>query len=454
MTPCISVQHVNHSFGTEPLRKQILFDISTDVYPGEIVITMGPSGSGKTTLLTLMGALRSVQEGSLTTLDCQLRGASRRARIEVRKNIGFIFQAHNLLDSLTACQNVQMRLQLEPSVSPDQARGRAIEMLQAVGLAERVDHLPRQLSGGQKQRVAIARALVSRPKVLLADEPTAALDKTTGREVVDILHRLAKQQGCAILLVTHDNRILDIADRIITLEDGRLTSSGTGVAKHAGNLMAALAQLYRSGDLVRHVAGLPENEFVTTLEGVTSEFDQLLRALDAANHQVVEGLVAQVLEAVTMRVRDLTGADRASIFVIDDTRKILWSKIAHHAGEAPLDIRIPLTRGIAGHVAATGEVVNIPDAYVDPRFDATTDRESGYRTASVLCMPIRDRQQRIFAVAQLLNKRNAPSFTAADERAFAEFARPLGVILETSSRVAMVDRHQPAAESAGIGPGA
>ena len=161
MTPCISVRHVNHSFGTEPLRKQILFDVSTEVFGGEIVIAMGPSGSGKTTLLTLMGALRSVQDGSLTTLGHELNGASRQTLIEIRRNIGFVFQAHNLLDALTACQNVQMRLQLE-RVPPHEARRRAVEMLDAVGLGERVDHLPRQLSGGQKQRVAIARALVSR----------------------------------------------------------------------------------------------------------------------------------------------------------------------------------------------------------------------------------------------------------------------------------------------------
>lgn len=436
MTPCISVQHVNHSFGSEPLRKQILFDVSTDVHPGEIVITMGPSGSGKTTLLTLMGALRSVQEGSLTTLGHELNGADRRTRIAVRKNIGFIFQAHNLLDSLTARQNVQMRLQLEKSVSADEARARSIEMLTAVGLGERVDHLPRQLSGGQKQRVAIARALVSRPKVLLADEPTAALDKTTGREVVDILHRLAKQQHCAILLVTHDNRILDIADRIITLEDGRLVSSGAGVARHAGNLMSALAQLYRSGDLVRHVTTLSDADFVQTLEGVTSELEHLLRSLDSASQQVVEGLVAQVLEAATIKIRELLGAERGTIFMVDEATGMLWSKIAHHAGDAPLNIRIPMTRGIAGHVATTGNAVNIPDAYADARFDPSTDKETGYRTRSLLSMPIRDRQQRVFAVAQLLNKQGNGAFTAADERKFAEFERPLAVILETCSRVA------------------
>jgi putative ABC transport system ATP-binding protein len=436
MTPCIAVRHVNHFFGEEPLRRQILFDISTDIHPGEIVITMGPSGSGKTTLLTLIGALRTVQEGSLTMLGHELRGASRHVQMGVRKNVGFIFQAHNLLDSLTARQNVEMRLQLDTSISADQARGRATEMLQAVGLGDRIDYRPRQLSGGQKQRVAIARALVSRPKVLLADEPTAALDKHTGREVVDIIHRLAKQQGCAILLVTHDNRILDIADRIITLEDGRLTSSGTEVARHAGNLMNALAHLYRSGELVRHVSTLSDTEFVETLEGVTAEFDQLLRILDSANQRVVEGLVAQVLEAVTIKIRDGIAADRGTIFVVDEARGMLWSKVAHHAGEAPLDIRIPITRGIAGHVARTGETVNIADAYDDPRFDPATDQQTGYRTGPVLCMPVRDRQQRIFAVAQMLNKHGGGGFTAADEVTFAKYARPLAVILETCGRVA------------------
>ena len=445
MTPCISVERVNHFFGAGSLRKQILYDIRTEVHPGEIVITMGPSGSGKTTLLTLIGALRSVQEGSVKTLDLELNGASAATLMKVRSSIGFIFQAHNLLDSLTACQNVQMRLELETGVSPAEARRRAVEMLEAVGLADRVDHLPRQLSGGQKQRVAIARALVSRPQVLLADEPTAALDKASGREVVDILHRLAKQQNCAIMLVTHDNRILDIADRIITLEDGKLVSTGTEVARHAGHLMTALAHLYKSGDLVRHVASLPDDQFVETLAGVTSEFEQVLTALDTANHDVVEGLVSQVLLAVTLKIRDQLHADRATVFVVDEGREELWSRVAHHAGDTPLDIRLPLSRGIAGYVARTGEPVNIPDAHADARFDPATDLATGYRTRSMLTVPIRDRQQRLFGVAQLLNKHGDGVFTADDERAFAEFARPLAVILETCGRVARGAAGAPAA---------
>ncbi|MBW4491081.1 MAG: DevA family ABC transporter ATP-binding protein [Trichocoleus desertorum ATA4-8-CV12] len=220
--PVISAHQLNHYFGKGDLRKQTLFDINLDIYPGEIVIMTGPSGSGKTTLLTLMGGLRSVQEGSLTILGQEMCGASKRKMMQVRKQIGYIFQAHNLLTFLTARQNVRMSLELHPEYLDQDIDAIATEMLQAVGLGERADYYADSLSGGQKQRVAIARALASRPKLVLADEPTAALDKKSGRDVVEIMQRLAKEQGCTILLVTHDNRILDIADRIIHMEDGRL----------------------------------------------------------------------------------------------------------------------------------------------------------------------------------------------------------------------------------------
>jgi putative ABC transport system ATP-binding protein len=206
------------------LRKQILFEVTTQVQPGEIVIMMGPSGSGKTTLLTLIGALRSTQEGSMKVLGQELRGAATGKLVELRRNIGYIFQAHNLLNSLTARQNVQMSLELHSDLSASTRKHRAEEMLDAVGLLNWANYYPHDLSGGQKQRVAIARALASHPRIILADEPTSALDKQSGRDIVDIMQRLAKQQGSAILLVTHDNRILDIADRIIYMEDGRLST--------------------------------------------------------------------------------------------------------------------------------------------------------------------------------------------------------------------------------------
>ncbi|PSB55388.1 ABC transporter [Chamaesiphon polymorphus CCALA 037] len=225
MEPVIYINNLDHYFGKGALRKQVLFDINLEINIGEIVIMTGPSGSGKTTLLTMCGGLRSAQSGSLKVLGTELCGASAKQLTISRRHHGYIFQAHNLHESLTALQNVKMGLELHPDISVAEMNQRSIEMLELVGLGDRVNYLPENLSGGQKQRVAIARALVSQPKILLADEPTAALDKQSGRDVVDLMHKLAKEQDCTILLVTHDNRILDVADRIIYMEDGRLAKA-------------------------------------------------------------------------------------------------------------------------------------------------------------------------------------------------------------------------------------
>ncbi len=222
--PVISIQYLNHYYGKDALKKQTLFDINLDIYPGEIVIMTGPSGSGKTTLLSLIGGLRSVQFGSLKFLGEELYRANQKKLVSIRRNIGYIFQAHNLLEFLSARQNVQIAAELNQCISQREAIAKSQDILRAVGLANRVDYFPDNLSGGQKQRVAIARALVNNPPLVLADEPTAALDKQSGRDVVEIMQHLAKEQGTSILLVTHDSRILDIADRIINMEDGILNS--------------------------------------------------------------------------------------------------------------------------------------------------------------------------------------------------------------------------------------
>ena len=211
-----------HMIETHALRG---FDI--DVKKGEFVTVTGPSGSGKTTLLTLMGALRSNQEGSLRVLGQELRGAGQTELAAVRRRIGFIFQHHNLLDALDVTQNVTMGLHRDLGLSPTAARECAVEMLGSVGLADRVSHHPDQLSGGQKQRVAIARALAAKPKIILADEPTASLDKKSGRDVVDRLHDLAKKEGTAVVLVTHDNRVAAHADREVVVTDGLIEDAGS-----------------------------------------------------------------------------------------------------------------------------------------------------------------------------------------------------------------------------------
>ena len=224
----IEVQHLNHWFGEGETAKQVLYDINLTVHAGEIVILTGPSGSGKTTLLTMLGGLRAAQSGSLRVLGEELLHADNDALTRLRRQAGFIFQAHNLLPYLTALENVRFGLEVSP-VWLGQGRlamdDCAATMLGHVGLAERQHYFPEKLSGGQKQRVAIARALAPSPRLLLADEPTAALDKTSGRDVVDLFRQLADDNGAAIVMVTHDNKILDIADRIVTLEGGQLVES-------------------------------------------------------------------------------------------------------------------------------------------------------------------------------------------------------------------------------------
>jgi putative ABC transport system ATP-binding protein len=224
LSTAIAVQNLNHFFGKGELQKQVLFDVNLAIDRGEIVILTGPSGSGKTTLLSLMGGLRSPQSGSLKILGSELVDAPKISALESRRCCGYIFQAHNLHSSLTAIENVMMGLEVHGSYSRPERKERAKEILEVVGLDKRIDYYPESLSGGQKQRVAIARALVSHPKIILADEPTAALDKQSGREVVTLMQKLAKEQGCTILMVTHDNRILDVADRIVYMEDGKLVT--------------------------------------------------------------------------------------------------------------------------------------------------------------------------------------------------------------------------------------
>ncbi len=220
----LRIRNLNYYFGEGEIRKQVLFDNNVEVSRGEIVVMTGPSGSGKTTLLTLIGGLRSVQEGSLEVLGDQLRDATMSDLVRTRRRLGFIFQAHNLFQSLTAFQNVRMAVELF-GFPPERSNHRITELLTLLGLGHRIHYKPDALSGGQKQRVAIARALVHQPPLVLADEPTAALDEKTSRDVVTLFQRLTREDRSTIILVTHDNRILDVADRIVNMVDGRIKSN-------------------------------------------------------------------------------------------------------------------------------------------------------------------------------------------------------------------------------------
>jgi putative ABC transport system ATP-binding protein len=427
----ITVDAVSHYYGTGQLRKQILFEVSAAITAGEIVILTGPSGSGKTTLLTLMGALRATQEGSLKVLGQELNGAGEPALVSVRRRIGFIFQLHNLLDALSVTENVTMGLQKDLGLSPKDAKTRAVEMLESVGLADRVSHYPDQLSGGQKQRVAIARALAARPRIILADEPTASLDKKSGRDVVDRLHDLAKKEGTAVVLVTHDNRILDVADRIIHLEEGKLSSFTEAVRASTQRLLSTLAKSGRGAEVTKQVSEMPPGQFTKFLEDLTAEASQLLEVMTLGTDEAFELMLAQMLEVLTLKVGQLLDADRVSLMLADDDRDELYSIVAQAEGGKPLQIRIPIATGIAGATFQCGRITNVPDAYADPHFNRDVDQRTGYHTKNLLCVPIADGDGRPFGVMNLLNKKGADAFDERDERAVRDLVGQIGVVLRT-----------------------
>jgi putative ABC transport system ATP-binding protein len=207
--------------------------VDLDVRAGELTLLMGPSGSGKTTLLSILGCILRASEGKLEVLgeDVSTLAESELPRIR-REAIGFVFQGFNLFPTLTAVENVALALDVR-GVRGAAARKRGEELLAGVGLAEKARSFPADLNGGQKQRVAIARALAGDPPILLADEPTAALDSTSGRTVIELLQKLARKHGRAVVLVTHDPRVLPFGDRIIHLEDGRIAREETGAERFA-----------------------------------------------------------------------------------------------------------------------------------------------------------------------------------------------------------------------------
>ena len=429
--PVIRVENINHYYGAGELRRQILFGISLGIQPGEIVILTGPSGSGKTTLLTLMGGLRSVQEGSLKILGQELNGASDRQLEDVRKQIGFIFQAHNLLTSLTASENVQMAAVLHGNVAMPDAVSKSHQVLESVGLGHRLHAYPDRMSGGQKQRVAIARALINRPQIILADEPTAALDKATGRNVVEMMQHLAKQQGCAIVLVTHDNRILDIADRIISLEDGRLSASKGEMLLNISSLMAAIAETELE-EIDTLVEPLSTEQFSEFLDKLNEEFKQMLLTVNLLNDRSLSERLTLTVDAISSKIGQILQAEQVTFFVADREKQCLWSTNAIGPNREPIELEIPIDAGIAGYVAKTGESVNIPDPYNDERFNPQVDRDTGFTTRNMLCLPLFNSRQQLFAVVQALNKAGDAPFDEADEQRYFELTKSLGIILETS----------------------
>jgi putative ABC transport system ATP-binding protein len=221
ITETLTVEHVTKRYGSGATEVTAVRDVSLAVAPGEVVLIMGPSGSGKTTLLLMLGALLKPSDGTIALNNVVVSALPEKALPDIRlRQFGFVFQDFNLLSALTVLENVAIVAELA-GISRSAARDKALTLLRELGLAERVRFLPEKLSGGEKQRVAIARALVNDPALILADEPTANLDSKIGREIMRLLQRIAREQRRSVVIVSHDQRIKEIADRVLWLEDGQ-----------------------------------------------------------------------------------------------------------------------------------------------------------------------------------------------------------------------------------------
>lgn len=221
----VKVQNISKDFVSGGQKTRVLHDIDLNIYAGELTMIVGPSGCGKTTLLSIMTGILTPSQGEVTVRECiitKLKGAKKVGHR--RRNMGFIFQQYNLLPALSATENAAIPL-ISNGVNIDEATQKASKVLKSIDMSEHMDKLPSQLSGGQQQRVAIARALVHEPILVVCDEPTAALDAATGQKVMEILRAKARQEGRAVIVVTHDNRIYKFADRIIEIEDGRVVAN-------------------------------------------------------------------------------------------------------------------------------------------------------------------------------------------------------------------------------------
>jgi len=421
----VHIQGLSYAYGEGPLRRQVLFGIDAQIRSGEILILTGPSGSGKTTLLTLIGALRSVQEGSLEVLGQELRGAGESRLVEVRRRIGYIFQAHNLLDSLTAQENVQLTLQLHPEFERAAIRERTVEVLTAVGLGDRLDARPRELSGGERQRVAIARALAPRPELVLADEPTASLDRRTGRTVIELLQTLAKLQGVTVVLVTHDNRILDIADRTLALEDGRLTSLMRSVTSESQHMLRLLTRDLRTGHLAQTVADMQPSEFDACLAQLTEETRDLLEIADLVQGEAFQSVQNEVVSAIQRKLQTAFDAERVVITFVDPDEGSLRAHTMERDGTA--EVRTEPMQGAAAEVFRTGKPMETsPGQHTEQAGDTRT----GSIALTMRAVPVTDSEDRVFGIIELYVRRDDFDIRPAARRRLDDVARSLGTLLE------------------------
>jgi energy-coupling factor transporter ATP-binding protein EcfA2 len=320
----------------------------------------------------------------------------------IRQRLGFVFQHHHLLQSLTACQNVEMGLGAS-GLSRGERRRRAIAMLETVGLRDHAHSYPNQLSGGQCQRVAVCRALVRDPELVLADEPTASLDKQSGREIVELLRRLARERGCSVIMVTHDPRILDVADRLMYLEDGRLSSFSSITSAHSVHLLTALRPLAEGAQLTPFLNRLGSADFIDVLRSVGAETEQFLNVLDFGGPEEMSYFFPFLTAIALERMRTQVEARAARIWTGDGS-------------SAP--------RCVCASPSNPGQ----PKPVVIEALRAGEPRHEG----DTLCIPLETRDCQIFGTMEL---EGVPSRELA-ERTFRDFQHPFGLLAQITCRLA------------------
>jgi putative ABC transport system ATP-binding protein len=300
-----------------------------------------------------------------------------------------------------------------------------------VGLGQHAERHPRELSGGERQRVAIARALAAVPRILLADEPTASLDRETGREIVALIQRLARVHEVTVVLVTHDSRILDVADRILALEDGRLSSLMSAVTQDTRHLWSLLAHDIRHGELVRRVREIEPGRFLELLEQVTEETRALVEMVDLVQSEAFDSMLAQVLEAFAVKAAEVVAAERTRLFLVDDEQLDLFT-LDPVGSERPREIRVPIGHGIAGRAAERGIPVSATEQGAGSEADAELRRG--------LAIPFLDSRGHVFAVLELARGASGRDFDSQDSSRLEALARSLAAALEVWFRMSCACR--------------
>jgi ABC-type lipoprotein export system ATPase subunit len=322
----------------------------------------------------------------------------------VRRRIGYIFQQHNLLESLSALQNVQMSVQLDGELSPRAIERSASQALEAVGLSGRAHAHPSELSGGERQRVAIARALARAPRIVLADEPTASLDRETGRGVVDVLRNLARRDAVTVVLVTHDSRVLDIADRILAMEDGRLSSFLAWVGSDARHMLRLLVEETRRGKLAERVRGLDEAGFAELLDTLTEESRRLLEVSNLVQSDAFGSLLGEFVDALEARARERLRAAGARLLFADEAGRGLLALVRCEHG-VPHEVPVEPAR--------------------------TAQRTQARERSGVLSVPVIDSEGRTFAELEVSDPVGRDAFAPGERDRLASLVQGLGSILES-----------------------